>query len=48
MKTESYKILQRRKKNILEKWITIQISNDGLREDLIANEDQRVQSEEFL
>ena len=48
MKTESYKILQRRKKNILEKWITIQISNDGLREDLIANEDQRVQSEELL
>src|SRR6186713_2576806 len=48
MKTETAKILQRKKKVILENWIKNQLENDGLREDLISNEEQRGQSEELL
>jgi rsbT co-antagonist protein RsbR len=48
MKNESVKILQRKRKEILEQWIKNQIENEGLRNDLIGNEDLRVQSEELL
>lgn len=48
MKNESVKILQRKKSNILELWMENQLTEDGLRDDLISNEDQRVQSEELL
>lgn len=48
MKADTAKILQRRKKQILEQWIKNQLESDGLREDLISNEDQRAQSEELL
>jgi rsbT co-antagonist protein RsbR len=48
MKNETAKILQRKKKSILEQWIKNQLEIDGLREDLISNEEQRAQSEELL
>src|SRR5687768_10235246 len=48
MKNEAIKVLQKKKKNILETWMKLQISDEGLREDLMTNEDLRSQSEEFL
>ncbi|ABG58492.1 STAS domain-containing protein [Cytophaga hutchinsonii] len=48
MKNESIKIFQKKKQVILEKWITIQSQDQGLNNDLITNEDLRVQSEELL
>jgi rsbT co-antagonist protein RsbR len=48
MKNESIKIFQKKKQVILEKWITIQSQDQGLNDDLITNEDLRVQSEELL
>lgn len=42
------KLLQKHKKNILELWMNNQLSDDGLREDLISNEDLRSQSEELI
>jgi rsbT co-antagonist protein RsbR len=48
MKNEAIKILQRKKNAILERWLKLQSNEDGLREDLMTNEDLRVQSEELL
>jgi rsbT co-antagonist protein RsbR len=48
MKNESIKIFQRKKKNILELWMANQLADQGLREDLMSNEDLRVQSEELI
>lgn len=48
MKNEAIKILQRNKKSILEKWMENQLADEGLREDLMNNEDLRNQSEELL
>ena len=48
MKNESIKTLQRKKKKVLENWIKIQMTDESLREDLISNEDQRIQSEELV
>jgi len=48
MKNEAVKILQKKKKTILEQWSSNQLSNDGLRDDLISNEDQLAQSDELL
>jgi rsbT co-antagonist protein RsbR len=48
MKNESVKIFQKKKSSILEKWMKLQLGDDMLREDLMSNEDQRVQSEELL
>jgi len=48
MKNEAIKIFQKRKKTILEKWISIQANDDFLREDLMSNDDVRIQSEELL
>lgn len=48
MKNESIKILQKRKKNILETWMNFQLSDDSLREDLMSNEELRSQSEDLL
>lgn len=42
------KLLQKRKKNIIELWIKNQLSEAGLREDLISNEEIRQQSEELV
>jgi len=40
--------LQKRKKQILEDWLTQQLSDTGLREDLMSNEELREQSNELL
>lgn len=48
MKNESIKIFQKRKKNILENWMKLQLADDSLREDLMSNEELRSQSEELL
>lgn len=48
MKNESVRIFQKKKSSILEKWVSAQIQDDGLREDLMSNDDLRVQSEELL
>lgn len=48
MKNEAIKIFQRKKKAILETWIKFQLQDETLREDLMSNEDLRVQSEELL
>jgi rsbT co-antagonist protein RsbR len=48
MKNEAIKIFQRKKKQILETWMKLQLSDEALREDLMSNEDLRSQSEELL
>jgi rsbT co-antagonist protein RsbR len=48
MKNEAIKVLQKKKKHVLESWIKLQLSDEGLREDLMTNEELRVQSEELL
>jgi rsbT co-antagonist protein RsbR len=48
MKYETSKVLQKRKKHILEQWMKNQLRDDSLREDLISNDDLRNQSEELL
>lgn len=48
MKVDIAKILQRKKKQILESWINNQLADESLREDLMTNEDLRIQSEELL
>lgn len=48
MKNEAIKIFQKKKSVIIEKWIKEQLQDDGLREDMISNEDLRIQSEELL
>jgi rsbT co-antagonist protein RsbR len=41
-------LLQKKKKNILELWMKNQLADEGLREDLISNEELRSQSEELI
>jgi len=48
MKNDSIKIFQKKKHAVLEKWIKIQSQDQGLSDDLITNEDLRVQSEDLL
>lgn len=48
MGTEIAKLLQKKQKRILENWMTTQLSNISLREDLMSNDDLRQQSTEFL
>jgi rsbT co-antagonist protein RsbR len=48
MALDIYSILQKKKKTILETWINHQLANDALRDDLISNEEARMQSEELL
>jgi rsbT co-antagonist protein RsbR len=48
MKNESIKIFRKKKNSILEKWMKFQLAEESLREDLISNEDLRIQSEELL
>ncbi|NCI49473.1 STAS domain-containing protein [Sediminibacterium roseum] len=48
MSKEITKHLQKKKKQILESWMTRQLTNDTLREDLMSNEDLREQSDELL
>ncbi|WP_207531907.1 STAS domain-containing protein [Desertivirga arenae] len=42
------KILQKRKSSVLEKWIQNQLSDEGLRDDLISNDELRASSEELV
>lgn len=48
MKTDISKVLQKKKKQILEIWMTKQLADASLREDLMSNEDLREQSDELL
>jgi rsbT co-antagonist protein RsbR len=48
MSTDIAKLLQKKKKQILEDWMTAQLADAGLREDLMSNEELREQSEELL
>ena len=48
MKYEIGKLLQRRKKKILEIWMNAQLADETLREDLISNEELRGQSDELV
>lgn len=48
MKTDISKVLQRKKKQILEIWMTKQLADASLREDLMSNEELREQSDELL
>lgn len=48
MSPDTSKILQKKKKQILETWINGQIANETLREELISNKEARAQSEELL
>jgi rsbT co-antagonist protein RsbR len=48
MKYDASKILQRKKKFILEEWMKNQLADESLREDLMSNEDLREQSDELL
>ena len=48
MKLETSKILQRKKKAILEQWMKNQLADETLREDLMSNDALREQSEELL
>jgi rsbT co-antagonist protein RsbR len=48
MSTDITKLLQKKKKLVLEDWMTAQLGDAGLREDLMSNEELREQSEELL
>lgn len=48
MKIDIAKGLQKRKKQILEDWMNMQLADEGLREDLMSNEELREQSNELL
>src|ERR1700754_1881882 len=42
------KILRSKKKSLFETWMQNQLTSEGLREDLVSNEDLRAQSEELV
>jgi rsbT co-antagonist protein RsbR len=48
MKQDISKLLQKKKKNILEDWMNMQLADAGLREDLMSNDELREQSAELL
>jgi rsbT co-antagonist protein RsbR len=48
MQSDIPKLLQKKRKQILEDWIKNQLADSGLREDLISNDELRQQSEELL
>lgn len=48
MKNEAINILQKKKKNVLETWVKLQLADESLREDLMSNDELRSQSEELL
>jgi rsbT co-antagonist protein RsbR len=48
MNADITKLLQKKKKQILEDWMNRQLSDAGLREDLMSNEELREQSEELI
>jgi rsbT co-antagonist protein RsbR len=48
MPAKTYQLLQKKKKSILELWMKNQLSDEGLREDLISNDELRSQSDELV
>lgn len=48
MKADLVKTLQKKKKQILETWMEKQLADASLRDDLISNEELRIQSEELV
>ena len=48
MSLNTHKLLQKKKKNILELWMQNQLADESLREDLISNDELRSQSEELI
>lgn len=48
MKIDISKLLQKKRKNILEAWLTAQIADESLRDNLMSNEDLQEQSNELL
>jgi rsbT co-antagonist protein RsbR len=48
MKNEAIRIVQKKKKNILESWIKFQLADESLRDDLMSNDDLRTQSDDLL
>jgi len=48
MKNEAIKVFQKKKKNILEAWMKFQLEDEGLREDLMSNEELRSQSDDLI
>lgn len=48
MKSTTSGILLKKKKKIFENWMQIQLQDEGIREDLLSNEELRSQSEELL
>lgn len=48
MKQDISKVLQKKKKQVLEDWMNMQLADEGLREDLMSNEELREQSTELL
>ena len=48
MKIDIAKLLQKKRSQILEDWMTNQLADAGLREDLMSNDDLREQSDELL
>jgi len=48
MKTDVAKLFQKKRRQILEYWMTKQLADESLREDLMSNDDLREQSNELL
>src|SRR5687768_13114808 len=48
MKSNTSQLFTKKKKLLLEGWIKQQLTEETLREDLISNEDLRIQSDELL
>ncbi|RPD46493.1 STAS domain-containing protein [Paracnuella aquatica] len=48
MKIDIARLLQKKRSQILENWMTNQLADAGLREDLMSNDDLREQSDELL
>lgn len=48
MKQDITKIFQKKRKQILEQWMNNQLADEGLREDLMSNQELREQSEELI
>lgn len=48
MATDIAKLLQRKQKKVLEHWMNNQLMNEGLRQDLMSNDELRNLSNEFL
>jgi rsbT co-antagonist protein RsbR len=48
MKVDLSKLLQKKRKQVLEQWMKNQLADENLRDDLMSNEELRSQSEELL